>query len=56
MPETNYLEQLPPEADAYEFEERAAIIEYYDNKTRAEAESIALEQLKNQYSINQKEK
>lgn len=38
-------ELLPPAVDAYEFEERAAIVEYYDDKTRAEAEKIAFKMI-----------
>jgi hypothetical protein len=48
MTESEYLELLPDSIDPYEFEERAAIIEYYDNKTRAEAEKIAFKMLINE--------
>jgi hypothetical protein len=48
MTENDYLELLPPAVDAYEFEERAAIIEFENNKTRTEAEKIAFKMIINE--------
>lgn len=47
----NYAELLPSNIDKYEFNERAAIIEYDGNKPRHEAEKQAYNELKEYYKF-----